>query len=179
MPVLLFTEKKLDEVLVAEYAERLMGFCHVFSVSEKQFNRLFRARLKNDDIEPGDTILYRKGTDYEIIDNEDEDREIIVRAIRRYPVRKNIDYRESLFYREAKIAKFEVINSNDPTELVKQVTQQKETIDNCYKKIYELGADADDLQEQLRSCRQELRLAEDSCESYKYLYTTTVERVSQ
>ena len=177
LPVLLFTGDKLDEALINEYAERLMGFCHVFLVSEKQFNRLFRARLKNSDIELGDSILYRKGTDYEIIEDEDEDRELIVRAIRRYPVRRNIDYRESLFYREAKIAKFEVINSNDPLELVKQVTQQKEIIENSYKKIHELNADADDLQEQLRSCGKELRLAEESCESYKNLYTTCLGRL--
>ena len=173
LPVLFITGNLYDCTFLNELAEKLLGFCHVFFVPNQQFNRLFKARLNNNDVEIGDIILYRKGFDYEVIDMDRESTgtEYLVSSIQSYPVRRDIDYRDTLFYREAKTVKYEVINSNDPTELLVQVNQQKETIEDCYRKIHELTADIDDLQEQLRSSRNELRTAGESYESLQALYT--------
>ena len=172
LPVLLFSGDSLDESILSDTAGRLVGFCHVFAVSGQQFNRLFRARLHNKKIKPGDIVLFKKGTDYEVIKTKDDENmtDVIVSLVENYPVRKNINYRNTLFYREAKAAKFEVINTNDPTELLAKVNLQKEIIEEKERKLNELAADVEALQENLRKCKSELKSKEDACKSLKNKY---------
>ena len=167
LPVLLITGDSLDREEQNSVAQRLIGFCHVFYVVDKQFNRLFKARLENHDVEPGDIVLYGKGEEYEVIDAGEGDSAAnrIVSVIRRYPVRKNIDYRSTLFYRDAKAARYEVINSNDPTELIAQVEQQRDLIESLNQKMNEMQADTEDLQEQLRSMTSSLKTSEELADS--------------
>ena len=159
LPVLFFTGGFSLMNVPEDIAGSLTGFAHVFSVEESQFNRLFRARLKNSEVEPGDVVLYRKGADYEILELSDSDvpRDVIVPYVRLYPMRRNIDYRDTLFYREAREAGFaNAADTEDPAELKEQNKAHLETIENQKIKIGQMAADEEVLQELLRLSDKDL-----------------------
>ncbi len=160
LPVLLLTGNYAEEDMANSIAERLLGFCHVFSVHDTQFARLFKARLSNNDVEKGDVVLYKQGKSFTKLELDDqatkEERiEAIKIEIRKYPLRKKIDYRDTLFYREAKTRKYYDINTNDPEELKKTIKQQREELDADSVKIKQLEADSDYLQEQLTKVKHD------------------------
>ena len=170
LPVLLFTGGFSLMNVPEDIAGSLTGFAHVFAVDEKQFTRLFKARLQNNEVKPGDVVLYRKGGDYEILEIGDSDnpREVIVPYVRLYPVRKNIDYRDTLFYREAREARINsAADTEDPKELREQIRAHQETIENQKVKIGQMAADVEVLEDLLREADKDLSRAERTSEDLR------------
>ena len=162
LPVLLLSGKYAESNVANSIAERLLAFCHVFSVHEKQFNRLFKARLANKEVKEGDIVLYKHWKDSVKLEIEESiPKEDIIETIkievRKYPLRKNIDYRDTLFYRKKKKKKYSNINTNDPVELKETIEQLREQINAINKTIKEKDADIEKIQEKKTAAEKELK----------------------
>lgn len=163
LPVLLFTSKNEALYDINFISNKLVSFCHVYLIMPSQFNRLFKARLSDDNIDVGDIIVIGDNTTkevfkYDSITNDTQD--YIINFITTFMVRKNISYHTPLFYKESKIKLFSLINNTDIDSLINNQHIFDQTLS-------EKDLTISQIQNDLNSVRAELRTAQKTLYEYE------------
>lgn len=165
LPVLMFTHDSSsikDFIDINYITNKLVAFAHVAVILPSQFLRLFKARLKNDDIEPGDIVIYTNSMDYLVYDRSSIDhvtQNEIVSLITNYPIRKNVTFNRNLFYKESKVYLY---SNSEPLEKIDN--KSKDYFSNLLKEkdneILKILADINALQNENRTLNKSLNDAD-------------------